>query len=320
MEENTVLNTIEEQSVAQFKRTAKKPSNYKEEVSEEEVPFISCLRNERVTVRYIPRQSGNITNPKHLFYGGMGESSKRTFTVPKLSSTNAFVNVLTKEEKAFLEEYMGLEYNDLSVYKKHNNFWAGFQVVLTKNDTYLDLSNPEDYIKYKVLLANKDYIAPSLSELQDRPKATYQFVIVDTVEESKASMRQLSYNQRAYMKFGELQSDAEVLKLIIETIDGRPLADSTKLEFLQAKIGEIIISNAKLFCKVAEDPYLGTKVLIRQAHSAGIISKRGDFYYLKKDNTPLCENNEEPTLSSAARYLNSPKHQEIKLSLEAQIK
>ena len=281
---------------------------------------ISCLKNEKIIVRFVPRQSGMITNPNHVNYGGMGENSKRVFTVPKLSSTRTYKNVLTNEEKAFLEEYMGLENNDLSIYKKHDNYWSGYMVTLTKGDTILDLSNPEDYIKYKVLLANSDYIAPSLSELQDRPKATYQFVIINPEDEAKASTRQLSYNQRAYMKFGTLQTNADALKLIIETIDGRPIAKDTKLEFLQGKIGELIISNAKLFCSVAEDPYLDVKVLIRKAHEAGIIAKRGTFYYLKKDNLPLCEDREEPTLNSAAKYLSSSKHQELKFSIEAQLK
>lgn len=285
----------------------------------EEPVMVSCLRNERVTVRFVPRQSGIVTDPRHVNYGGMGENSKRVFTVPKLLSTRTYMNVLTNEEKAFLEEYMGLEYNDLSVYKKKDNFWREYKVELTKGDTILDLSVPDDYIKYKVLLANKDYIAPSLSVLQDVPKATYQFVMVSNEDEAKASMRQLSYNQKAYMLLGKLQDNADALKVIIETVDGRPISDNTKLEFLQSQAGELILSNAKLFCKVADDPYLDAKVLIRKAHSAGLISKRGNYYYIKKDNTPLCENNEEPTLSMAAKFLNAPKHQEIKLSLEAQL-
>ena len=67
-------------------------------------------QNERVTVRFVPRQSGIVTDPRHVNYGGMGENSKRVFTVPKLLSTRTYMNVLTNEEKAFLEEYMGLEY------------------------------------------------------------------------------------------------------------------------------------------------------------------------------------------------------------------
>jgi len=29
--------------------------------------------------------------------------------------------------------------------------------------------------------------------------------------------------------------------------------------------------------------------------------------YLRKDNTPLCDHNEEPTLNIAAKYLNDPR-------------
>lgn len=65
---------------------------------------------------------------------------------------------------------------------------------------------------------------------------------------------------------------------------------------------------------------LKTKVLIKKSIEAGLISNRGNFLYLRSDNTPLCELNEEPTLNIAAKYLNSPKHQDIKFTLEAKTK
>lgn len=139
-------------------------------------PTINCLRNERIIIRHVPKLSGIWgNNPKHILSGGMAEGATRTFTVPRLSS-GMFVNVLTDKEKAFLEEVMGLEYNALSVYKKENNFWddsneGGINTVrLTKQDNYLNLSDPEDYIRYKILLANKNFIAPSLQALQDSLK------------------------------------------------------------------------------------------------------------------------------------------------------
>ena len=108
----------------------------------------------------------------------MADSAVKTFTVPRLSS-GMYVNVLTDDEKACLEQIMNLEYNALSIYKKTDNFWddsndqAISRVRLTKQDNYLNLSDPEDYIRYKILLANKNYIAPSLEALQDAPKASY---------------------------------------------------------------------------------------------------------------------------------------------------
>ena len=69
--------------------------------------LVSCLRNTRVIVRHIPKQTGLVDNPKHILFGGMAENAVKTFVVPRLSS-GAYVNVLTDKEKAFLEEIMGL--------------------------------------------------------------------------------------------------------------------------------------------------------------------------------------------------------------------
>ena len=169
-------------------------------------------------------------------------------------------------------------------------------------------------------MANKDYIASSLQELQDRPKMTYQFVIVQEGEEAKTAKKEMNATMQSYMKFGEIQDDADKLRVIIETIDGRPLAKATKIEFLHEKINKLIQADPKLFLRVAEDQYLDTKVLIKKAIEEGLISNRGGMLYLKSDGSPLCGDNEEPTLSVAAKFLSAPKRQELKFSLEAKLK
>ena len=286
---------------------------------------VNCLRNERVIIRHIPKESGMVTNPKHILFGGMAENAVRTFVVPRLSS-GMFVNILTDSEKAFLEKVMGLEYNALSIYKKVDNFWddsneSGIsRVRLTKQDNYLNLADPEDYIRYKILLANKDYIAPSLQALQDSPKATYQFVIISEGDETKSAKDNMSATMKCYKEFGKIENDINTLRVIVETIDGRPTAPTVKLEFLQGRINTLIQADSKIFLRVITDPMLSTKVLIKRAIEAGLISNRGNYLYLKSDNTPLCEVNEEPTLNIAAKFLNAPKNQEIKFALEAKLK
>ena len=301
-------------------RTAKKPIKA-------ETQLVSCLRNERVIVRHIPKQSGMVTNPRHILYGGMAENTKKTFVVPRLSS-GVFVNVLTDSEKAYLEEIMGLEYNALSVYKRpeSENYWndgndTGIsRVTLGKDDNYLNLADPEDYIRYKILLANKDFIAPSMQALEDSPKETYQFVIIAEGEETKMAKNNMSYTMRCYKEFGKVEEDADTLRTIVELIDGRPTSPHSKLEFLQTKANNLIQADSKLFLRVVTDPLLSTKVLIKKAIAANLISNRGNYLYMRNDNSPLCESNEEPTLNIAAKYLNSPKHQEIKFGIEAKLK
>lgn len=285
----------------------------------EEEDTINCLRNERIIVRFVPKESGIVRDPKHILYGGMAEGAVKWFTVPKLSS-GMFVNVLTGKEKSFLEDIMGLEFNALSIYKKVDNFWENAMVRLTKGDNFLNLSDPDDYIKYKILLANKAYIAPSLQELQDYPKATYQFVIIQEGEEVKNAKKDMNFTMQSYMEFGKIQDDTLILRTIIETIDGRPTSKNSKLEFLQEKVNNLIKADAKLFLRVATDPLLPTKSLIKKAIEEGVISNRGGMLYLKSDGTPLCGDNEEPTLNMAAKYLNLPKNQDLKFSIEAKVK
>lgn len=286
--------------------------------------LINCLEDRIVTVQFIP-QNNKFNDPHHVLYGGMAERSTFTVTVPKLRS-GTFKNVLTDAEKDFLEAAMGLEVGALNVYNKHDNFWSNSteggisKVRLNKDGNRLNLADPVDYIKYKILLANKDLIASSMQELRDRPKATYRFVLVSDNDVNTDARAKMSTKMKCYTEYGKIENKADVLKTVIETITGKPLAANTKLDFLQTKAGELIESDARIFLSVVQDKLLDTKVLIQKCIDAGLISKKANYLYLRSDNTPLCEGGEEPVLSVAAKYLNDPKRQELKLSLEAKLK
>ena len=333
VEESPVENIIIDDSIQEMSRVEIPKKNREEKVEEDKFQRekisdepVNCLRNERVIVKFVPRPTAMVQNPKHILYGGMADTAKRSFVVPRLNSTGMFKNVLTDNEKAFLEKAMGLEYNALSVYKKKDNFWDDSnpmgigRVTLHKQDNYLDLSNPEDYIKYKILLANKDYIAGSLEELEDRPKATYQFVIVSENAETKSNLSKMDVVKKCYMEYGKIENDVDTLRVIVELLEGRPISPKVKLDYLQGKVNEHIQNNPRLFYKTATDELLPAKVLIKKSVEAGLIGKKNDTYYLREDGSPLCEMNEESTLNNAARYISSIKRQELKYTLEARIK
>ena len=275
----------------------------------------NCLKDERILVRFVPKEDSNITNPKHILYGGMAEGAVKYYTVPILASTGTYKNILTDDEKAFLESYMGLEYNALSVYNKTNNFWANFTVRLTKHDNYLDLSDPNDYIKYKVLLANTDFIADSLKTLNDHPKATYQFVMIKEGESEKREEEKMSVTMKCYKDYGKIEDDNDTLRCIIELIDNRPIAKNTKSEFLKSRINSLIQADPKLFYNIITDEYLNNKVLIKTATEEGVIKRRNNLYYF--EDTPLCPDGTESTLSVAAEYIGLGKNQDLKLRIEA---
>lgn len=307
---------VEKKSISKQEKTKTKPKEQKE--------MVGCLRNEKIIVRHIKKPSPLVKDPKHVLYGGMSDRTVKTFVVPRLSS-GILVNVLTDAEKEYLEDVMGLEYNALSIYKKVDNFWdddsnTGIaQVRLHKQDNYLDLSNPEDYIKYKILLANKDFIAPSLTALKNTPKATYQFVIISDGEEAKVAKNNMSITMQCYKEYGKIENDIDTLRVIIESIDGRPTASNTKIEFLQSKINDLIQNNSSLFLKTIQDSLLPTKVLIKKSIEIGTIYKKGNYLYLTDGGTPLCDKNEEPNINNAAKFLSKPKNQNIKFALEAKL-
>jgi len=297
-------------------------------VAKQEAPKgpVNCLRNERIKVEFVPSPSAMIQTKGHMLYGGMSENAIRTFVVPRLASTGMFKNILTDNEKEFLEQAMGLEYNALSIYRKDNNFWDDSnpqgigKVILRKQGNYLDLSNPVDYIKYKILLAHPDKIASSLRELKNRPKATYQFVLISENAEAQENSLMIDATKRCYMEYGKIENDKDILRAVIETFEGRPVAPNVKLDYLQGKVMDAIQKDANRFLSILTDELLPAKVLIKKCVDAGIIGRKNDAYYKLDDGSPLCEMGEESTLNNAAKYISSVKRQELKYSLEARLK
>jgi len=275
------------------------------------------LRNERIFVRFVPQASpfaGN--NPHHAASGGLMDGCEVTFCTPMLRS-GQYKNVLTDAEKSYLEEALGLDYGGLSVYNTKENYWDSLEIRISKEGLHLDLSNPEDYIKYKVLLANTDLIAPSVQERLDRPSNTYRFELVRENEETNIENAKMDATMQCYKEFGKIDNDIDMMRVLVELLDGHPYAANTKAEFLRSRINSQIQSNPKDTLAQMTDPLLHAKMLIRRGTEIGVLAKRGDYYYLKSDNSPLCDTGEDPTLTVAARYLNQPSHQDIKFILES---
>lgn len=316
MIDTTPVNSLEGYTEAPKRSKYNKPvsSVVKEELGSD---FNSCLRNEIVKVQFVPRERTGITDTEHPFYGGLADGASITFVVPMLRN-GSYKDPLTKEEKTFLEDYMSMEPNALSVHNRHNNFWDSFTVEVGKQGIVLDLSDPMNYIKYKVLLANNTLIAPSLDELRERPQETYRFVLVSESEVSSITSNKVSTKSKCWKEYGKVENNKDVLIAILESVSGRSVDPKSGLEFLQEKVTDYIEKDPKTFLNIISDPLLSVKVLIKKAVNSNVIERRGDYYYY--NNNPLCLKNENPTISVAAKYLASAKNQEIKFSIESKLK
>jgi hypothetical protein len=289
----------------------------------------SLPRKKVIVKPILDRARGAIKDPKHEAYFLFGESTVQ-YSVPRDSKGNLMFP-LTLEEKEFFEDKsksnMNFEPGDLSPYglnikfagdnKKPRNFWATREakVTLTKNDLHLDLSNPADYLKYKILLANKDEIAPSAEERLR--KATYRFMIVEENYETSVKSNKFETSRRAMKAYDKIENDSEKLRNVLIALN-KSVAKSTKIEFLRGAIEAEIESDPAKFLAVVDDINFDTKMLIVSAVNAGIIRKSNHKYF-SKSGEPLALAGEINDLKGAINYLNSPANQEYYMHIQASL-
>jgi hypothetical protein len=273
------------------------------------------LPNKKVRVRPNLENSGWIKNPRHAAFFKV-EGAYESYPVAMLKS-GQLKNPFTDEEKLFLEEHYGYEVNTLRVSKKDSPL-REINVRLTKDGMSLDLSNPDDYIIYKVLLTNSDKIAPSVKER--KAKATYKFYIEDEAEIAEMKSSDANINQIAWMEYGKISENksklaaflkiySQVFKMPTTKID-----KNTDIKILQGKVSDIVKDKMQAFVEIVTNPDYETMLLISQAVETGVIVRNGTKYSLAEGDQI------GNTFKEAIQYLKAPVNQELILILEEQIK
>lgn len=271
------------------------------------------LPNERVIVKFIPRKKGMAAHvdSNHIISGGMLERSFRRYSAPITRQGN-IANVLTNAEKEHLENLTGIK---LSVY---DDFWETFYVTLFKEDSsnVFDLSRPMDFISVKILEKYNDEIAPSWEDRNKR--STYMFVITREDEELSEKKKGFDSKKEAFKAYGRIEDDHEKLIGILKLLTNKPIAKTSSLKWVQAKVEEFLDGNPNRFLEVIKDNSLDTKLLIEKGIESGVIIKKSNKYSTI-DGLELCNNGETPSYENAVKYLDNPKNQEIRSLIEAKI-
>ncbi len=273
------------------------------------------LPNEKVTIKFIKRRKGlaSDVDDSHVISGGMIEGATRKYCVP-LMKNGGLKNVLTKEEKEYFEKghYNGV---NLSIY---SDFWVNQYVTLEKLDTVLDLSIPEEYIKYKILLAWDDVIAPSLEQYKTINKGTYQFFITRTGEELKDRSKKLDSIKTAWKEYYKIEDNREVLISIIYLLTGKKVSDNSTMKFINTEVETLVDTRTTDFLNLVQDLNFETKTLIALAENAGIILKKNGRYETV-DGLKLAKEGEIASLQNAVKYLIDPKNQEVRDLIQARV-
>jgi hypothetical protein len=281
-----------------------------------EAPKQFKLPNYKVTVTPVRRKGGWLsTNHEASF---LFKHSSFTFTLP-MKPMGGFVDPLTQEEKDFLESTqagLDLKKDDLNINKRENNYWKTYRVKLDKNLRVLDLSKPADYIAYKVLLANKDLIAPSA---QDKyKKGTYKYALEREGAQDEEKFKEAGNKMKAYSFFASIENSPTKMRNFINVYNlkkrnGRVAAANSTKEFLVSEIQKIVDADMLGFIEQSVDPNYENHIIIFNGILCGAIKREG-ITYKTMENKILGD-----TLEQLTNFYGNPVNSEELVKLQSRI-
>jgi hypothetical protein len=280
-----------------------------------EIKTTSPLTNKKVYV--VPVKRGSEWLPKGHEAEFLFGKAYFEVTVPRKVSNGELVDPLTPEERAYFESEesnLSLKVGDLSIYKEKSNYWNKFRLKLDKSVLVLDLSNPMDYIKYKVLLTNKNSIAGP----DDQIYKTHKFQIKEEGHENEAKVKSAADNMEAYKLFGKMEDSPTKMRNFLnvyqmEKPGGKSVPAKATREFLIAEVEKVVEGDKTTFLKILKDDNYEKKVLIYQALKAKALVRDGLKFKTPEDS--IIGNN----LKEAMDYLYDPLNSEELLKVKARI-
>ncbi len=249
-----------------------------EEVKEQKKQMEFKLPNKKVKVTPV-RRKGNWLPPSHAASFLFGSASIK-YGTPIIAKDRP-VKVLTNEEEAFLSKALD---RNLSVYlKKEDNYWLKHQVKLKDEVKILDLSDPQDYLDYKLLLANKDEIAPTGADKYK--KGTYRFCISDLEFEDNSKALSLENKLEAYSFISKLfkegtQGMIDFLSTYYFGKPGKRVPENATSAWLKSELDRIVENDLNGFLSISKDGDYDIKLLITKALSKRIVEKDNSRYTL----------------------------------------
>ncbi len=271
------------------------------------------LPQKTLKVKYIKKRQGmaqGVTDD-HVISGGLLEGATRSFPVA-MTRTGALKNVLSKSEMEFFKKLMPEE--NFSVYGK---FWKDRRVKLKKQDTILDLSTPDGFLDYKVLLTWNQVIASSYSVYKNQPSPAYQFYIEDNAEIENVQKNLVEIKQKAYRLFAGIDQDKETMSAVLFLIGGKRVS-STKIDYLRSQVGLIVDKKPEKFNNLLEDDHFKTKCLVASAERLGVI-KKSNSDYVTAEGQPLTNKGKTGTVANIVEYLNDPINNEVRELLVSRV-
>jgi hypothetical protein len=280
-----------------------------------ETTKMSSIRQKRIKVMPIVRQGGWLSsiNAQHdgLF---MYTGATKEYCLPYSLSKRAYENPFeTEEEREGIESELNLQPGALNIYKKTDNYWDDFRIKINKDGLVLNLQNPEDYLRFIMLKANKETIAPTYADRLEL--GTYQFALVDEDVADQERAKKAHTVKDAYKKLGQMEDSVETMANFL-TVYGKKPGRAPKREFLISELDKLIENDLTGFMEIATDPDFEMKLIIEKAVQVGALARPTKTRY-ELPGGDLIAN----SMTEAVAYMKDPLNQEnyvlIKNRIEA---
>lgn len=237
--------------------------------------------------------------------------AKKIYVTPIDTRTNRFKEILSSEEREYLENMLG---RSLSIYDREDNYWEKKAVILGKEVVELDLSDPVQFIEYKILLSNTLEICPDKRKL--RAKLTYKYYMEDLEAEAFIQAEEADVEEAAWELFGEIKRDRQKMMNFLR-VTGRRLDEHVSDAFLVTEIKNKYLKstfqNIQYFYNTLNSPDFDLEVMIQKALSSGVIVKDRNRYLIQGE---LVANSKEGLMS----FFKNDKNQDTLLIVEEQVK
>ena len=274
----------------------------------------SILSNETIIINIVKEHSNGMVNKDKDGYIRLEDTSVE-YDVP-ITSNGAVAQVLTKEEQEFLEEYLDSSKPKgwMGPYmEKSKNVWLGrhrYKVTLSDKTLVLKLSNPIDFIKYKVLLANKDDISPTFENRLDR-KYLFYCQKLEEVDKNNADGIELEF--KAIGKVLEMGDSIEKMRsalLVIYKGDVTKISPDISLYTCKVMLKDWVTKNARTFIELITGEDYKYQVLLYRGLEKGALVRKGMEYRLGYSDGELVGNSMVEALQYLKRLITDPSAQD----------
>lgn len=253
--------------------------------------------------------------------------------VPMDKDTGRLKDPLTKEERKFFENEAGLdlELGALNPYKKKDNFWNDFIVIIRKSDDIvtdntilmtLNLSDPIDYLSYKVLLLNSapdgGLVAPEWD--QRLMSGTYRIALQHEGQQHTEKIQKADSMKKAYKHLSKIDSSAEAMYdfltiYYLENAKSKRPSENSDKDFYYSEIQDLIDDDLNGVCEIIDDTdNYEFKLLVHRGLKISALKFVGGGNIETMDGIPVGK-----SLHQAIQWLKDDAHQDEYLRLKNQI-